>query len=614
MSAPFLDPHRVTALLEHNRTVGLLIDPSSGAIIDANRAAQRFYGYTREQLQAMNIAEINTLSQVEVRAEMDLAEHELRDYFIFKHRLANGEIRDVEVWSGPVENDSRVLLYSIVHDISDRKRQEIELARRERMFRAIFEQAGSGVAVVDSASGRLMRVNQKFCDILGYTQQELTAMTLSDITHPEDLRAHQYLHEALLASNSEQDCFEERYIHKRGNTIWVNASMSAMWTAGNRNRQHVLVIQDITAAKAMTAALMRSENALKQSEQRWELAISGANDGIWDWNVVEGTVFLSSRCYALLRLPVNTRTVRFQRLLSLVHPEDMAQIQQHIRAHFEHQSELFEARARILRSDKSYVWIKFRGKALFGEHDKPVRMCGWMTDITQEMQIERMKSDFLSTAAHELRTPMTSIYGFSELLLHNDFDPGTQQELLQNIYSQAGLIRNIVDELLDLSRIESRQALDFDFEPLPLYPLILDAIREFAVPAGRAAAVVQEAPAALAQVLGDRNKLRQAIANILSNAYKYSPDGGDITISWPCSDGRFGISVRDQGIGMHADDMANVTQRFFRADKSGKIPGTGLGMSIVEEIIRLHRGNIEIESNPGLGTTVTLWLPQHIAA
>ncbi len=163
---------RFRQLFEGNRSVEIVIDPESGRIIDANPAAERFYGYAREKLLSLKISDINTLSREEVAAEMDLARSEQRNHFIFKHRLANGDVRDVEVHSGPIEWNKRQVLYSIVHDITDRVVAE---GRLRKLSRAV-EQAGEAVLITDR-EGAIEYINPAFTNITGYALSEVIGKT-----------------------------------------------------------------------------------------------------------------------------------------------------------------------------------------------------------------------------------------------------------------------------------------------------------------------------------------------------------------------------------------------------------------------------------------------------
>jgi signal transduction histidine kinase/CHASE1-domain containing sensor protein len=237
----------------------------------------------------------------------------------------------------------------------------------------------------------------------------------------------------------------------------------------------------------------------------------------------------------------------------------------------------------------------------------------YLRDVSHETEVERMKSEFLSTAAHELRTPMASIYGFAEVLMTQDVDNLSKKEMLGIIYRQSGLMSSILNELLDLARIEARRGKDFTFENVSVQNLVAEVVHEFKLPRGRSAPTLTASGTPLT-VLADHKKAQQAILNILSNAYKYSPAGGDVHIELieSLQNGaippRVGIRISDHGIGMTQEQQGRVFERFYRADASGKISGTGLGMSIVHEIVECHGGTVELSSEYGVGTTVTVWL------
>jgi len=236
----------------------------------------------------------------------------------------------------------------------------------------------------------------------------------------------------------------------------------------------------------------------------------------------------------------------------------------------------------------------------------------YVRDVTHEIEVDRMKSEFLSHAAHELRTPMASVFGFSELLMTQDFDEATRKDLLATIHRQTAWLVDIINELLDLARIESRRGKDLNIEAVTLPQIVGEAVDALRVDAQKWP-LTTDCSIDLPPVRADAAKLRQALTNVLGNAVKYSPDGGAIEIR--CvrreREGRIfgGVSVADRGIGMTPEQVARIFERFYRADSSGNIPGTGLGMTIVKEIVRLLGGEVDVASEPGAGTRVTLWLP-----
>jgi len=241
-----------------------------------------------------------------------------------------------------------------------------------------------------------------------------------------------------------------------------------------------------------------------------------------------------------------------------------------------------------------------------------------LRDVTHESVVDRMKTEFLTTAAHELRTPMVSIFGFVELLLMKDPPEARRKHMLDVVHRQCKVMIELVNELLDLSRIEARRDIDFAYRQVDLGAVVAEVVEGFHLPDGRQSPVI-DWPAHTLHARLDLGKMQQAVRNVISNAYKYSPQGGEVrvrfvdeTMAANATSQRLGIVVQDQGIGMTPEQLQRVGERFYRADASGNIPGTGLGMRLVREVITLMGGSLELQSTPGKGTTVTLWVPAEL--
>ncbi len=243
----------------------------------------------------------------------------------------------------------------------------------------------------------------------------------------------------------------------------------------------------------------------------------------------------------------------------------------------------------------------------------------YFRDVTVETEVDAMKSEFIATAAHELRTPMTSILGFTEVLLMEEHDTETRREFLSIVLEKSNMMARILDELLDLARIEARRGQDFHYTLVHVQEMVTDLCKSMRLPDGRTPPELTLPPEPL-HVMADARKLQQALTNVLTNAYKYSSSESiankKISIAVSLSADTEGdqlvcIAVTDWGIGMTPEQCAQVFDRFYRADTSGKVLGTGLGMSIVKEIIDLHHGHVSIDSIFGQGTCVTLCVPTH---
>jgi signal transduction histidine kinase len=268
--------------------------------------------------------------------------------------------------------------------------------------------------------------------------------------------------------------------------------------------------------------------------------------------------------------------------------------------------EAWQARLHLVRPQSRVVQGESRrSQASLGE------TIFYFRDVTHEDAVDRMKSEFLAAAAHELRTPMVSIFGFTELLLKRKFSPERQADMLETIHRQSGLLVKMINELLDLARIESRRGLDLKIEAHPLGELIINGVKGLMRKDTDRQVLVGDLPNA--QVMIDPEKMQLAMNNLLSNAFKYSPQGGEVSVSArleSLDDQEFAvIEVKDQGMGMSPEQLARAFERFYRADASGNIPGTGLGLSLVREVATLHNGQIELDSTLGGGTTARLWIP-----
>jgi len=233
-------------------------------------------------------------------------------------------------------------------------------------------------------------------------------------------------------------------------------------------------------------------------------------------------------------------------------------------------------------------------------------------DVTLAEELDRRRHEFLSVAAHEIRTPLASVFGYAELLIKRKLSPAKQQELLGIIHRQAGQLVTLIHELLDLSRLEARRGVDFNRQRCTLRHLIDHVLTDWSMPN-------EPRTIKLGQVLDDMSiwvdpeKTRQALVNVLTNAFKYSPQGGDIEMATVTKSQAqrlwAGIRVRDQGLGMSAHELERVFDKFYRVNPTGVIPGTGLGLSLVKEITELQDGHVQLVSELGKGTEITLWFP-----
>ncbi len=233
-------------------------------------------------------------------------------------------------------------------------------------------------------------------------------------------------------------------------------------------------------------------------------------------------------------------------------------------------------------------------------------------DITERSHVDRMKSEFIATAAHELRTPMTTIFGYAELLKDMPLDAEMQKEMITTIYGQSEAMITLLNDILDMAKMEAQAANLYQMTLQPIGP-ILKALTDTLITPDNHNKVVLEMSPSLPEINIDKIKIEQAIKNCLSNAYKFSPNNGEINmqVTEVMREGmpHVLIAIQDHGIGMTPEQLKRVYERFYRADQSGSVPGTGLGMAIMKDIVTHHGGTVELTSEYGVGTKVMLYLP-----
>lgn len=236
-----------------------------------------------------------------------------------------------------------------------------------------------------------------------------------------------------------------------------------------------------------------------------------------------------------------------------------------------------------------------------------------LSDITQLKELDRMKSELVSLASHELRSPLTAIKGFTALLTQHPAEqlPAESRECLRIIDSQVDRMRRLIDDFLNIARIEAGRPLEMNWSLVSDLPAMVQEVMEASKLTAPEHRFELSAPAALPAVEADRDKLYEILANLLSNAVKYSPRGGVVRVSLHEQDGELIVNVNDQGVGISEDQMAQLFQRFRRVKSGGteRVTGTGLGLYLTKHLVEAHGGRIWAESEPGRGSTFTFAIP-----
>jgi PAS domain S-box-containing protein len=305
--------------------------------------------------------------------------------FDFRLRRIDGSAIWVSISCMPMYDDGGVCigLLGLFTDVSERKRAEKSLRESEELFRAIFSQAAVGITQC-GVSGEWLLLNDRFCEMVGYTRAELQGKTIFDITHPDDREACVAAVNRLLAGEIPSYPAEKRYIRKGGAVIWVRVFVTPVWDAEKRPQFFIGVVEDITE-KAQT------ERALGDSEQRLALAQNAARLGVWDCDLLTNTTVISEEYARLHGLGRDHPPLTHEEWLELVHPADRQRVQVLLQESID-QTHHWDAEFRVLWPDGSVHWLLGKGKVFLDDSGLPIRMAGVSLDITERKRAEEVRS------------------------------------------------------------------------------------------------------------------------------------------------------------------------------------------------------------------------------
>ena len=410
-------------------------------------------------------------------------------------------------------------------------------------------------------------------------------------------------------------------------------------------KRHVAVAERVGAQIAGAIANAQAHEALQEAQAALQVS-QDRYRALFDQAPIGITVSMKPTApqSASQRVTMNKRYVEIvgrradelqhQNGTSFTHPEDRA-IQQHLTDElFAGQRERFQIEKRYVHEDGSVTWAHLHAAIVRSSIIEPAMVLTMVEDITARKEAEerarlaqaevlqaqasadaaleadRLKSDFVATVSHELRTPLSALLGFSELLVQRQLSPKHVKEYASVMLHEARRLRHLVDEVLDLQRIAVGQE-PLTLVPIALEPLIANAVRLHQGESERHT-LVTAVPRDLPAVPGDARRLRQMIGNLVSNALKYSPDGGEIRIAVTQEDQRLHLTVQDEGLGIPLQALGRLFDRFYRVTDAPhmRVQGTGLGLALVQEIVGIHDGKVWAESaGVGRGSTFHVTLP-----
>jgi len=526
----------------------------------------------------------------------------------------------------------------IIRDITERKRAEKALRDEKALMDALMDNITDSIYFKDRQC-RLIRISRKMMrdlnldemsQAIGKTDVDLFGEEFGRKTLVEDQRI-------MATGEPIMGLIESRQLED-GQINWTLTTKVPL-----RNTSGQIV--GLAGITREINELMRVEEALRVSEERFALAVQGSNDGIWDWDIQNNSLYWSPRLKELLGYADDELDVDFDTFDSLLHPDDGKHTGAAIEAHLKGRG-LYDVEQRLRTKSGEYRWFRARGQALWDEAGQPIRMVGSTADITErkraEEQLERYAVEleqaneevkqFAYIVSHDLRAPLVNLKGFSAELRFAleavdsametalpHLDEKQRQDVIvalrEDVPEALGFINSsvthmdhFISALLKLSRLGRRE---LHPESVDVEALVQASLESLAHQIEERQVEVTVGP--LPEVVADRTSMEQIMGNLLGNAVKYlDPDcPGEIEITAERGRDETMFHIRDNGRGIAAEDMDKVFAPFRRVGRQD-VPGEGMGLPYVQALVRRHGGRIWCESELGVGTTFSFTISNHL--
>ena len=527
---------------------------------------------------------------------------ERQESFELTYRLQHADGHSVwvrEKGRGEFNSHGQLLWISgFIWDISDRKAVEDQLQVSQQRFSNAFSTAPQGMALV-SLQGQWMEVNDQLCDMLGYSREQLLSKDFQQLTHPDDLNTDLQNIEELLAGEVNTYEMEKRYLDSQGRIIWALLSVSLVRDSNGQPVHFVSQIQDFSERIA-------TEMAIREREDYLRTLLDNVLDAIItidQQGYIETFNHAAERIFGYSHLEVSGHRA------TLLLPEPQRSMRARYISHF-----LKTGIQQMLGKDIELTAMRRNGESFTVElavsqisYQGERRFIAVIRDIEERKRIERMKSEFVSTVSHELRTPLTAIAGSLGLINGGALGevPAAIQQMLQIAEDNSQRLNLLINDLLDMDKLVAGKML-FALHDEALQPLLEQAIEENQPYASHYQVQLKlQGPPTVARVRVDKLRLAQVLANLLSNASKFSPRGSTVNIHVDEHRERVRVSVTDHGPGVPENFQARMFSKFSQADATDtrQKGGTGLGLAISKEIIERMDGLIGFESSLGKGAT-----------
>ena len=602
----------------------------------AERTAKRHFGYEfGNDLFRWVHPEDRDVGRTTMRAA--LADGASDASFRYRLLLADGSIRHIQAYARTYADVTGNPLRSLgvswdvtreVEDAAQLAQHTAELRDAQRRLERASLSIQEGHWEIDWIAQRHW-ASSSYYALLGYGPDEVRFDSydkLDAVVHPDDRLA---VHEATdrhITQGTPLYEVELRIALKDGRYRWFRLRGTAERDEHGQLVRMAGSIHDIQKQKT-------AEDALREAQARFDRAVKGTQDGLWEADTAQGHMWLSPRAQELLGYEPGELPAHLSVLRDRIHPEQLAVSDEALQNCLLHALNVDRELPLQMKSGE-YRWFRVRATPDVGPDGTVRRMAGSLQDVTEAragrealvqaseaaQAANRSKSAFLANMSHEIRTPMNGIIGMTSLLLDTALER-SQREYAETIRSSADSLLTIINDILDFSKIEAGR-LDIESIPMDLHDCVEDigATLAFQAAAKELELIISVHPEVPTHVRGDPQRIRQCLVNLIGNAIKFTKVGEisiDVTVTGrqgPTSRVRF--AVRDTGIGLSSESTRTLFQPFVQADVSTtrNFGGTGLGLSIVRRLIELMGGEVGLESELGKGSTFWFVLPMQETA
>ncbi|MGZ2369455.1 PAS domain S-box protein [Ancylomarina sp. YFZ004] len=608
---------RFKNMFENHDAIMLLIEPGTGLIVNANHAANTFYGYSKSKLCSMTIDEINMLSPEQVLIARDNALNGNRNYFDFQHKLENGDIRTVEVLSTPIEYNKQRILFSIIHDVTERKHAVEKLKESEIKYKELVETADIAI-LIDDEDGSFEFFNNKFCEIFGYTRKEIDEAAIRSLVHPDDVAVVMSYHDNRINGEKVKAKYEFRGVRKNGKTVHLMVSAVPIKTNGKIIGTQSY-IWDITERKHMEAVLL-------ENKHRNEKAQALGHVGNWEYNLESKLFWISDESKRIYGFNLDSNNFSVEQTENCI-PE-RERVHQALIDLINH-DEKYDLEFEIIPADKTPRKIIHSIAELERDaSNNPLRVRGVILDITERKhavqiikeneihlkEINATKDKLFSIIAHDLRSPFNGILGFSELLIENikKYEITESEKYLGIINSSAKNTLTLLDNLLDWAKLQTGQ-ITFNPQKTILSSIICGTIELSNTAAvAKHISITQNMPDDI-EVYADKDMLKVVLRNLISNAIKFTKSDGNISATAKKRHSQVEIAISDNGVGMNEETISKLFQIETNNTTIGteNEKGSGLGLILCKELVEKQGGKIWVESELGKGSVFKFTLPMN---